>query len=168
VTIIAVIGASVAGQEFARASALAGYPTVFEDVSREMLERGIAQISERADAAALARIVPVLGVETAIRDADLIIEAVPEELEMKLELFTVFDKFAKPGAIFATTAETLAVADISDVTVYPERCVGMRWRGETLELTRTAVTSEDAMQRCSEVAKRMAKEFRWVGDVAGG
>jgi len=167
VTIIAVIGASVAGQEFARASALAGYPTVFEDVSREMLERGIAQISERADAAALARIVPVLGVETAIRDADLIIEAVPEELEMKLELFTVFDKFAKPGAIFASTTETLSILAISDVTICRERCVGMRLRGGVLEMVRTRLTSEETVRRCEGVARRMTGEFRWVADVAG-
>ena len=101
---IAIVGANATGQVFARASALAGYETILEDVSREMLERGISAVdrllqkaSERGEiqsadrAAAMSRIAPIVGVENAIRCADLIIEAVPEELEMKLELFTIFD-----------------------------------------------------------------------------
>src|SRR5208282_2800272 len=125
---IAVIGAHGVGRQFARAATLAGYAVVFEDVSREMLERGIAwirasldesmrrgELSAAAGSEALSHITFVGTVEGAIRDADLIIEAVAEELEMKLELFTIFDKFAKPGAIFASTATTMSILDLSDV-----------------------------------------------------
>ena len=179
---IVVIGATVTGCAFAKAAALAGYETVLEDVSREMRDRGLSSIAESLGAAvqrgefsknesadAFARIISSSTVEAAIRDADLIIEAVPEELEMKLELFTVFDKFAKPGAIFASTAATLSVLDISDVTICRERCIGMRFREvgngwNVLELVRTALTSEDTFNTCRDVARRLAKDVRVVPD----
>jgi 3-hydroxyacyl-CoA dehydrogenase len=199
---IAVIGANGAGQAFARTSALAGYQTILEDVSREMLERGTSSIGstlqesvERGElqpetrAAALSCIIPVTGVEAAIRDADLIIETVPEELEMKLELFTIFDKFAKPGAIFASSTVTLSILEISDVTLCRERCIGMRFRkapvGENvgepvwknvaqnvaqnaarksnaMELVCTKLTSEETVRAASEVAQRFTKDFTWL------
>jgi 3-hydroxybutyryl-CoA dehydrogenase len=180
---IAVIGAHGVGRRFARTAALAGYAVIFEDVSREMLERGIAwirasldeavghgEISASACSEALSHITLAGTVEDAIRDADLIIEAVPEELEMKLELFTIFDKFAKPGAIFVSTTATMSVLDLSDVTVYRERCVGMRSRdtasvGAEIELVRTKLTSEETLRACREVAERFAGRVMEVEDI---
>ena len=180
---IAVIGAHGVGRQFARAAALARYCVVFEDVSREMLERGIAwisasleesvgrgELSELARVGALARIVPAGTVEAAIRDADLIIEAVAEEFEMKLELFTIFDKFAKPGAIFVSTTTTMSVLELSDVTICRERCVGMRFRdtvsvGAEIELARTKLTSEETLRACREVAERFARSVMEVEDI---
>jgi 3-hydroxyacyl-CoA dehydrogenase len=136
---IAVIGATATGCAFAAAAAAAGCTVVLEDVSREMRDRGVASIVTLLDdrrecgalreevVAALRNISTAPSVETAIRDAELIIEAVPEELEMKLELFTIFDKFAKPGAIFISTSEKLSILDISDVTIRRDRCMGMRF-----------------------------------------
>src|SRR5262249_20549784 len=172
---IAVIGAGTAGRKMALASAMAGFSTVLEDVSPERLRAGIAAIRLSLDEAlargeiladARARTIALLcassGVEEAIRDADLIIEAVPEELEMKLELFTIFDKFAKPGAIFASSASSLDIADLSDMTVYRERCVGLRFSGrgaeaEQIEIVKAAATSDETVERCCQVARRMAK-----------
>jgi 3-hydroxyacyl-CoA dehydrogenase len=181
---IAVIGAHNVGRQFVRAAALAGYSVVFEDVSREMLERGISwikaaleesfargELSAPVCAAALSRITPASTVESAIRDADLIIEAVPEELEMKLELFTIFDKFAKPGAIFASTTASMSVLDLSDVTICRERCIGMRFRDVTancgaIEIVRTRLTSEEIVLACRDVAQRLTREVRMMPDIA--
>src|SRR5882724_12160327 len=103
---IAVIGAGTMGRGIAYAAAYGGYGTVLEDISRAMLDKGVAWITSALDegvargkveAAARDKAVALIStsskVEDAIRDADLIIEAVPEEMEMKLELFTIFDKF---------------------------------------------------------------------------
>ena len=60
-------------------------------------------------------------------EAELIIETVSDEMEMKIELFTIFDKFAKPGAIFASTTTSLRITDLAAVTFRPERCIGMRF-----------------------------------------
>jgi 3-hydroxyacyl-CoA dehydrogenase len=179
---IAVVGATTTGCAFAAAAAAAGYTVVLEGVSREMRDRGVASIAtllqdrERRGslsggtaAMALGNISTASTVETAIRDAELIIEAVPEELEMKLELFTIFDKFAKPGAIFISTSETLSILDISDVTIRRDRCMGMRFNraesGEdTLELVPTALTSLETQQICREVAEKLSKNVRVVQD----
>jgi 3-hydroxyacyl-CoA dehydrogenase len=172
---ITVVGAGPAGRRLAQAAASAGFFTVLEDISPEKLSQGIASIRQSLDEAVVRGEVAAAfrnktfallsvsnRVEEAIRDADLIIEAVPDELEMKLELFTIFDKFAKPGAIFASNASSLHIADLSDMTVYRERCVGLRFSsrdadGEQMEIVKAAATSEETVEACSEVARRMAK-----------
>lgn len=173
---IAVIGAGVVGREIAYAAALAGYATVLEDVSDTILGKGMARIVEaleedvrrgKLDAAgrdaALARISTSQAVDEAIRDAELIIEAVADELEMKLELFTIFDKFAKPNAIFATAATSLSIGDFSDIVVHRERCIGMRFfdagvKRNQVEMIRAPETSEETVAACVAVAQRMDKQ----------
>ncbi len=179
---IAVIGATATGCALAASAAAAGYTVVLEDVSREMRDRGVASIvvllhdqrdrgarSGETAAMVLENISTASTVETAIRDAELIIEAVPEELEMKLELFTIFDKFAKPGAIFISTSEKLSILDISDVTIWRDRCMGMRFaRAESgedaLELVPTALTSPETQRICREVAEKLSRNVRVVQD----
>jgi 3-hydroxybutyryl-CoA dehydrogenase len=174
---IAVIGAGAMGLKIAYTAACGGYVTVLEDISWETLEKGIAWVGSALQEAverremdddrrkkALRLISTSSRVEDAIRDADLIVEAVAEEMEMKLELFTIFDKFAKPGAIFASTSLSLSIAEISDATVYRERCVGMcvfdlEAKKELMELVRTRFTSEETVAACREVGRRMGKRI---------
>src|SRR5712692_8004888 len=114
VTTIAIIGAGTAGRRIASAAALGGFRTILEDVSSPAREQGIAWIRESLEEAvargyatphqkdaALVQLSTACSVEEACRDADLVIEAAPEEMEIKIEIFTILDKFAKPGAIFA-------------------------------------------------------------------
>ena len=182
---IAVIGAGTMGRGIAYASAFGGYHTVLEDISREMLDRGVAWIKQafdegvsrgKVDANVRDRAIPLLStsskVEDAIRDADLIIEAVPEEMEMKIELFTIFDKFAKPGAIFASNTSSLSITDMSDVTVHRERCVGLHFfnpvpKMRLIELVKTFLTSEETVASCREVARRMGKEVVVIKESPG-
>jgi 3-hydroxybutyryl-CoA dehydrogenase len=172
---IAVIGAGALGRSAALAAVAGGFRTMLKDVSLGKLNEALVWIEatlkeaelrgEResfAVDAAMALISTASNVEDAIRDADLIVETVADELEMKLELFTIFDKFAKPGAIFATTTAALSIADISDVVVQRERCLGMRFCGlegreQRIELVKAAVTSEETLSACKEVAQRMAR-----------
>ncbi len=99
-------------------------------------------------------------VEDVTRQADLLIDALPEELEVKLEIFTIFDKFAKPGAILASTTRETPIADLAGMTFRTEKCVGLRLlsapkTAPSLEIVRTAQTSEATISACSEVARRM-------------
>lgn len=183
---IAVIGAGTMGPGIAYAAACSGYKTVLEDVSQHVLEKAMARIRElfeegvaggNADASARCRPLSLLStcgdVKDAIRDAELIIEAVPEELEMKLELFTIFDKFAKTGAIFASTAAALSIADFSDVTVSQDRCIGMHFvdsvpKRKLIELVRTPNTSDGTVAACREVARRMGREVVVVNEGQNG
>jgi 3-hydroxybutyryl-CoA dehydrogenase len=182
---IAVIGAGTMGRGIAYAAALGGYRTVLEDISREMLENGAAWIKRSFDEGvsrgkvdarqrdhALSLLSMTSKVEDAIRDAELIIEAVPEEMEMKMELFTIFDKFAKPQAIFASNTSSLSISDMSDVTVAKERCIGMHFfnpvpKMRLIEIVRTPFTSEETVVTCRNVGQRMGKEVVVVREAPG-
>ena len=160
---IAVIGAGDLGREFACAALLAGYRVVLEDVSENRLMQVVAWIAGNTSAEARSRLILASAVEEAVREADLIVEAVAEEMEMKVEMFTIFDKFAKPGAIFASSSRSVPIAELAAVTFCPERCIGMRFvsvagHADALELACAPETSEETIARCRQVGRRMGKE----------
>ena len=173
---IAIVGASDTGRSVAYSAVLTGYHAILEDISPAALELGIDWISQRlseafalgkidatARDAALANLGTASSAEDASREADLIIEAVTDEMEMKLELFTIFDKFAKPGAIFASTTNSLSITELAAVTFCPERCIGMRFFSDAehagrLELVRGRETSEETTAVCREIGRRMGRE----------
>ncbi len=159
---IAVIGADLTGRQFARAALLAGYRTILEDVAPNRLEQAITWI-KNLSADSCSRLLTASTVEEALREADLIVEAVAEEMEMKIEMFTIFDKFAKSNAIFASSSSSLSIADMASVTFCPERCIGMRFSHSAggkniLELVRAPQTSQETVAACREVGRRMGKE----------
>ncbi|HVS88446.1 MAG TPA: 3-hydroxyacyl-CoA dehydrogenase NAD-binding domain-containing protein [Candidatus Acidoferrum sp.] len=182
---IAVIGAGTMGRGIAYASALGGYRTILEDISHLKIQQAVAWIQRAFDegvsrgkveaairGVALKQLTTANKVEDAIREADLIIEAVPEEMEMKMELFTIFDKFAKANAIFASNTSSLSITEMSDVTVYHERCIGMHFfnpvpKMKLIELVKTPLTSDETIATCREVGRRMGKEVVVVKDSPG-
>jgi 3-hydroxybutyryl-CoA dehydrogenase len=182
---IAVIGAGTMGRGIVYAAAFGGYTTVLEDISSQMLEESVRWITksfeegvtrDKVDAKirdrALSLITTANSVQDAIRDADLIIEAVPEEMEMKMELFTIFDKFAKPHAIFASNTSSLSISDMSDLTVSRERCIGMHFfnpvpKMKLIEMVKTPLTSQNTVDVCTEVGRRMGKEVVLVQESPG-
>jgi 3-hydroxybutyryl-CoA dehydrogenase len=174
---IAVIGARAAGREIAWAAACGGFRTVLEDASEAALESAVDWIRQAGDPHALpgtaelgALRAPAVArtVEDAIREADLVIETLPDEEEMKIELFTILDRFARPHAIFASNTVLLAIDDLAAVTVSAERCIGMRFfrAGEraVLKLVRGRQTSEQTVAVCREAGRRMGREVWVVGD----
>jgi 3-hydroxybutyryl-CoA dehydrogenase len=173
---IAIVGAADVGRRIAFAAVLAGFPSILEDISPSALEKGISWITETLDQkvshgeigavardAALANLRLAHSAEDAAREADLIIETVADEMEMKIELFTIFDKFAKPGSIFASTTASLCISELAAVTYCSERCIGMRiimgaHFVERLELVIGRETSGETVAACREVARRMGSE----------
>src|ERR1700684_1878150 len=173
---IAIVGASRLGCRIAYGALVAGHRTVLEDVSPSSLEQGIASIVQavgddvaggRMDAGvrdgALANLSAAISAKEASREADLIIEAVSDEMEMKIELFTIFDKFAKPGAIFASTTRSLSITEMAAVTFCAERCIGMRFfldglETKRFELVKGLETSEETVAACRDVGRCMGKE----------
>jgi 3-hydroxybutyryl-CoA dehydrogenase len=182
---IAVIGAGTMGRGIAYAAALGGYETVLEDVSAEILAKAMGWICEtfeegvkrgkvEADIrdAALARISTCSRVDEAIRGAELIIEAVPEEFEMKLELFGMFSQCAKARAVFASNTSSLAISDFTRALSGRERCIGMHFfnpvpKMRLVEIIRTAHTSDETVATCCVVAQRMQKETVIVNEAPG-
>jgi 3-hydroxybutyryl-CoA dehydrogenase len=176
---IGVIGANTLGREIALAALLGGYRVVLEDVSREMLEEGIVHIKQSLDnsvarceleprerESVLARFSSASRVDEVCRVADMLIETVHDEMEVKLEIFTIFDKFAKPGAILASNT-SLSITEIASITFCTERCIGMRFAGRAPKLTRVELvlgvdTSDTTNAACADVARRMGMEVAIV------
>jgi 3-hydroxybutyryl-CoA dehydrogenase len=182
---IAVIGAGTMGRGIAYAAAFGGYRTILEDISPAMLDQGTTYIRQSLEEGvtrgkvtsdqkgrALAQLSTAGSVEQACREADLLIEAVPEEMELKLEIFTLFDKFARPNAIFASNTSSLSVTEMATITFRAEKCVGMHFfnpvpKMKLLEIVRALETSEDTIETCREVGVRMGKEVVVVREAPG-
>src|SRR3984893_6041854 len=134
-----------------------------EDVSAERLEMASARITQIFESrvmagtlesaerhSAAARLSFAHTVEHAIRDAGLIIETLPDEMEMQVELFIILDKFAKPNALLAS-AGLLSITELAEVTFCADRCIGMRFpenAGETkvIELIKLIKGSETSSE----------------------
>jgi 3-hydroxybutyryl-CoA dehydrogenase len=182
---IGVIGAGAMGRGIAYAAALGGYRTILEDVSPEMLEQGLAYIREALDEGvgrgkatpeqmvnALKNFSTSSSVEDVCRETDLLIEAVPEEMEVKLEIFTIFDKFARPNAILASNTSSLSITELAAITFRAPDCIGMHFfnpvpKMKLLEIVRGLETSEATVQSCAAVARRMGKEVVVIRDSPG-
>lgn len=161
---VAVIGAGVLGRGIAHAAALAGYRTILQDILPSRLRKAEAELRKDAegqtDTAALARLEYATTVEEAARQADLVIEAVPDELESKIEIFTLLDKICKPETILVSNTFTLSITEIASVTYRAQKCIGMRFTSRVqamprVELMRGRETSEETVQACAEVRRRI-------------
>jgi 3-hydroxybutyryl-CoA dehydrogenase len=182
---IGVVGAGTMGRGIAYAALFGGYRTVLEDVSPEMLEQGTAYIKQTLEEGvtrgkltaeqrdrAIANLSTAGSVEAVCREADLLIEAVPEEMELKLEIFTIFDKFAKPNAILASNTSSLSVTEMAAITFRAQNCIGMHFfnpvpKMKLLEIVRALETSEEIVEACVEVGRRMGKEVVVVRESPG-
>src|SRR5690242_1225313 len=182
---VAIIGAGTMGRGIAYSSALAGYRTILEDVSDSVLQQGLdyirraldegiarGKITEDQKQKSLAVIQTSRSVQDACREAELIIEAVPEEMETKLEIFTILDKFAKPGAILASNTSSLSITEMAAITFRAENCIGLHFfnpvqKMKLLEIVRGLETSEQTVSACAEAGRRMGKEVVVVRESPG-
>jgi 3-hydroxybutyryl-CoA dehydrogenase len=182
---ISVIGAGIMGRGIAHVAALGGYRTILEDILPASLRRAETEIRSNLDKAvelgkldkaaadaAHKRIEYAGSVEDAAREADLVIEAVPEEMESKIEIFTMLDKICKPGTILATNTSSLSVTEISSVTYRAPKCLGMHFfnpvhKMKLLEIVRGLETDEETIAAAVEVGKRMGKETVVIKEAPG-
>src|SRR3954464_7679407 len=182
---ISVIGAGIMGRGIAHAAALGGYRTILEDIQPASLRKAEGEIRAnldkavelgkvtKADAdAAFGRIEYAGSVEEAARAADLVIEAVPEELESKIEIFTLLDKICAPKTILASNTSSLSVTEIASVTYRAKRCVGMHFfnpvhKMKLLEIVRALETDDETIAVASDVGRRMGKEVVVIKEAPG-
>jgi 3-hydroxybutyryl-CoA dehydrogenase len=124
---VAVIGAGSAGRAFAFRCAAAGFAVVLEDVMPSNLRRAQDEYAEFVAAVgAKGSLRYAMTVEDALHDADLAIDFVPDELESKLEIFSLLDRMAPPRTILCTPTLALSITDLASCTYRAERCVGLR------------------------------------------
>ena len=182
---VSVIGAGIMGRGIAHAAALGGYRTILEDIIPASLRKAegeiranldkaveLGKVSKQDADAAFGRIEYATSVEEAARAADLVIEAVPEELESKIEIFTLLDKICAPNTILATNTSSLSVTEIASVTYRAKRCVGMHFfnpvhKMKLLEIVRALETDDETIAAAAEVGRRMGKEVVVIREAPG-
>ncbi|MCU1251626.1 MAG: 3-hydroxyacyl-CoA dehydrogenase NAD-binding protein [Edaphobacter sp.] len=123
---VAVIGAGVAGRNFALACAGAGFHVVLEDVMPANLRKAEADYADLSRRGTAGRLELALTVEDAVREADVALDFVPDELESKLEIFSMIDRMAPPKTILCTPSYALSITDLASCVYRPERCVAVR------------------------------------------
>jgi 3-hydroxybutyryl-CoA dehydrogenase len=182
---IAVIGAGIMGRGIAHVAALGGYRTVLEDVLPAALRKAEDEIRANLDKAvelkkvssddakaAIGRLEYAGSVEEAAREADLVIEAVPEEMESKIEIFTLLDKICRPSTILASNTSSLSVTEIASVTYRAKKCVGMHFfnpvhKMKLLEIVRALETDDETIAAAVDVGRKMGKEVVVIKESPG-
>ena len=148
---VAVIGAGEQGRAFALRCALAGFQTVLEDVMPARLRQAEAALTELSGSEAAHRLSFALTVEDAVRQADLAIDFVPDELESKLEIFSMIDRMAPPRTMLCSPTRALSISDLAACTYRADRCIALRATGtetaqQRLVLVRGRRSSEATVQ----------------------
>ncbi|HXY77973.1 MAG TPA: 3-hydroxyacyl-CoA dehydrogenase NAD-binding domain-containing protein [Candidatus Acidoferrales bacterium] len=182
---VAVIGAGIMGRGIAHAAALGGYRIILEDLFPNALRKAETEIRASLDqavklgqvnaadaGAAFSRLEYAGSVDEAAREADLVIEAVPDEMESKLEIFIMLDKFCRPATILAANTSALSVTEIASVTYRAKQCVGMRFSNpvhtmKVIEIVRALETDDETLAAVVEVGKRMGKEVVVIQEAPG-
>ena len=130
--IVAIIGAGPLGRWLALAAARGGYCVFLEDVMPANLHHAREALRRELSQAALPAVTFVSTIEDAVRDADLVIDCVPDELESKLEIFCLLDRMAPPRTILATPSTRLSIADLAACTYRADKCVAVVAEAGTL------------------------------------
>jgi len=135
---VAIIGAGPLGRWLAQAAARAGFRVLLEDVMPRSLEHAQELLRQQLGPESLASVTFVSTIEDAVREADLVIDCVPDELESKLEILWLLDRMAPPHTVFATPTTRLSIADLANCTYRPERCIGIAAEASSLADKRSA------------------------------
>jgi 3-hydroxybutyryl-CoA dehydrogenase len=182
---VAVLGAGIMGRGIAYAAALGGFRTVLQDTSAEALakaqaeigatlDKGVAAGRVAPDAAARARenLSGAAALDEAARGTDLVIEAIPERIELKIETFAALDRAAPAHAILASNTSSLSITEMAAATGRPAQVVGMHFfnpvhRMRLLEVVRALETSDATLAAACAVGAAMDKECVVVRESPG-
>lgn len=182
---IAVIGSGLMGRGIAHVSALGGYRTTVVDISDEILQKALGTIRSEMDKAisigkltaeqkdkALSLLIPETSLEKAAADADLVIEAVPEDMKLKIETFSRLDKAAPPHAVFASNTSSMSITEMAAVTSRAPLFCGMHFfnpvhKMKLLEIVTGLETSPEVVKIAEEVGRQMGKETVVVRESPG-
>ncbi|ALL05687.1 3-hydroxybutyryl-CoA dehydrogenase [Pedobacter sp. PACM 27299] len=182
---IAVIGSGTMGNGIAHTFAQFGYQVNLIDVNNEALERAISTIAKNLDrqvakgtiteadkANTLKNIVNFTDMKAGVADADLIVEAATENLDLKLKIFKDLDGFAKPEAILASNTSSISITKIASVTNRGDKVIGMHFMNpvpvmKLVEVIRGYATSNETTAIVMELSTKLAKTPVEVNDYPG-
>ena len=181
---VAVLGCGLMGSGIAEISAKAGFDTFVREISDQLNEKGKTAITKSLDKAvekgklesgardaALGHLKFTTSLEE-LKDCDLIIEAVTENLELKNEMFRTLDAVCPPHTIFASNTSSLTIADMAAATNRPDRVLGLHFFNpvpvmKLVEVVRTIATSQEAYQTAFEFVRKIGKEPVEAKDTSG-
>ena len=137
---ITVLGSGIMGHGIAQVSAMAGYNVVLRDIEQQFLDKAMGKIkwsldklvskekiSEEQRDEIFSRIKPIVDLNDAVHDSDLVIEAVPEIMDLKKKVYAELDKVANNRVIFASNTSTLPITEIADTISRPEKFIGIHF-----------------------------------------
>jgi enoyl-CoA hydratase/3-hydroxyacyl-CoA dehydrogenase len=172
---ITVLGAGNMGHGIAEVAALAGYQVHLRDINEEFVQNGYDQIEwslgklaekdqisdDEADAA-LERVTTYVDVTDSVADADVVIEAVPEKMDIKKDVYTELEAAAPDHTVFATNTSSLSITELSEVTERPESFCGMHFfnppvRMELVEVIAGEYTADETLAVVEDLAEAMGK-----------
>ena len=122
---VAIIGAGPLGRRLALAAARAGYEVLLEDVMPSNLHHAQEYLRQELGPVALPSVRFVSTIEEAVREADMAIDCVPDELESKLEIFSLLDRMAPPRTVLVSPMKNVSIADLASCTYRAEKCVAV-------------------------------------------
>jgi 3-hydroxybutyryl-CoA dehydrogenase len=179
-----VIGAGQMGSGIAQVCAMAGFDVILHDIKDEFVNKGIGNIQknlnrqvekgrmeESEKETILSRITSSISMENASK-ADLVIEAIVENMEVKTQLFTMLDQYAPEHAILASNTSSLPITEIAAATNRPEKVIGMHFMNpvpvmKLVEIIRGLQTSDDVYETIEAVSKKLQKVPVEVNDFPG-
>lgn len=182
---ITVIGAGTMGNGIAHVFAQSGFKVSLVDISQESIDRGLATIAGNLDrmiakekitaedkAATLANISTFLAVEEGVKQADLVVEAATENLDLKLKIFKQMDEAAPAHAILASNTSSISITKIAAVTNRPEQVIGMHFMNpvpmmKLVEIIRGYSTSDEVTAAIMDMSKQLGKIPVEVNDYPG-
>lgn len=182
---ITVIGAGTMGNGIAHVFAQSGFKVNLVDVAQASLDRGMAtiagnldrmiakeKISEADKATTLGNITTFTNVEEGAKEADLVVEAATENLDLKLKIFQQLDAVAPSHAILATNTSSISITKIASVTNRPEQVIGMHFMNpvpmmKLVEIIRGYSTSDEVTSQIMEMSKKLSKIPVEVNDYPG-
>jgi len=185
VSIVAVIGAGIMGRGIAHVAALGGFQTVLNDVSDEFLQKAqsrirqdlhkavsIGKLTDSDMDAALARLTLDNNLDRAAESAELVIEAVPEKMELKLDIFSRLDQACANQAVLASNTSSLSITEMAAATRRPHQFIGMHFfnpvhRMKLVEIIRGLETDDDTFAIAETVSRKMGKETVEVKESPG-
>ncbi len=173
---VSVLGAGDMGHGIAEVALLAGYKVFMRDIKQAFVDRGVKRINDSLEKLVAKGKVPVeqyekiktellnpcIDLEEAVKESDMVIEAIPENMDLKKETFRIVDKAAPPHAIFASNTSTMSISDIASVTNRPEKFFGLHYFNpavimKLVEVIKGDQTSEETMKAGFEFVLRNNK-----------
>ena len=173
---ITVLGSGVMGHGIAQVSATAGYNVVLRDIEQGFLDKAMEKIkwsldklvskekiSKEEGDAIFARITPIVDLNDAVKDAELVIEVVPEIMDLKKKVYAELDKAASPEVIFASNTSTLPITEIANTTSRPQKFIGIHFFNppqlmKLVEVIPGEKTSQEVIDLTQEYVKSVNKQ----------